>query len=153
MGFLDIVFIVVSFAVLLMVVNVGDTAFDSVMPSMNGTFSNSTYNDMYRQHDYNNTFFDNSFAALFILFCGISIVLTALLVSHPGALAVWVLVNIVTLFLYDVMSTYLVAFMTGSLNTGAMANAYDFWLSGVPRLVCVANIFLAVVLFGKRVTA
>ena len=153
MGFLDVVYVLIFFFVLLIAVNVGDTAFRAVMPSLNGTFSNATYNDMYAQHRYNNTFFDNSFAALFLLFCGISIILTALLVSHPGALAAWLLINLVTLFLYDVLSAFLAAFMLGPLNTGAMANAYDFWLSGVPKLVCVANIFLAVVLFGKRVTA
>jgi hypothetical protein len=158
MSFLDIVFLVVIAFILIIVVNVSDYIHQQVFVPMNDSSKTSTplnqsqYDTIEAQWQQNKNFFDNSFTAIFIVAGIASVLMAAMLAPYPAALAVFLLINLVTLFLYDGLNTYLTAFLTGSLNTGAMSYAVAFWQSGVPKLIIGLNILMAVVLFGKKVT-
>lgn len=154
MSFFDVPYIVAGFAVFLLVVIVCNYVFVQVSPAYstgpNAAPVNIT-NRLNTSWNSNVTFFANSYQALFVLFMLVSIILTALISTHPVVLAVWLLFNLVSLVVYDFMDGFLQTIKADPMNAaGVMNNAIDFYHSGVPKLIPVASFLMAAVMLGKR---
>lgn len=95
--------------------------------------------------------YNQSFGAIFIIACIVSVLLTVLLQSHPVFLVFWLLFNMATLVVWDAaMEATVYTFRDSELDVGAMDTAMDFAESGMPLWIIGANVLMAVVMLGKR---
>ena len=150
MSFIDVLYALIVFFVLILVWNVMDFVWQTTAPAFNSSIDPAIAGNLSSGITKNEQFYDASFAALFIIVLAISAVLTVFLASHPVVLMVWLLFNTVMIFVYDALNDYLTAFLLTDLNTGVMNTAVAFFQSGVPKALIIGNVLMAVVLLGKR---
>lgn len=97
------------------------------------------------------SFWDTSFAAMFIILALGSVVLTIFLSSNPALLVAWIFLNMATLFVWDSLNDVLTIFIAMPLNGGQMNTAIAFFQTGVPMAIPIINLLMGIVIFGKRV--
>jgi hypothetical protein len=152
MAFTDNLYLVIGMALLIVTVLSGDFIIKNVLgnptvqaklPAQMNASANAAWTN-------NQQFADNSFAAIFFIFGAISIGLTIFLQSHPLFMVAWLFFCIILFFTFDILTDALTPFMSSSLNTGAMNNAWAFFHGDMPKGLMVLNVLLGAVLFGKR---
>jgi hypothetical protein len=151
MGMSDIIYLVVGAFVLLVVILAMDFSFNQVFDSIDQELPPARAAAYNASWSNNVSIFDNSFSALFVIFGLISLALAIFLPSHPVFLIIWLLLNMVMLWAYDIMDLFLDQILTSDLNTGNMNNAVTFVDNTMPKAALVLNMFVGLVLFGKRV--
>lgn len=153
MSQLDIVLLVVGFCIFLFVAATAESIWRQMFASAYASSSpsvQSTQQTLNSSVNNNFTFFNASYVGLFIVMALVSIGLTIFVSSHPVFLFAWLLVNLVTLMVYDAILPSVVSFAGSSLNTGAMSNAFTFFQSGIAKVIIVLNVIMAVVLIGGK---
>lgn len=151
MSFQDIPFIVIYMFAFIILVVTTDYAWNTIYPVVSEDLTPAQNATLSGGWDNNVNFFDNAFTGLFILFLLSSVLLTALLATHPVILFVWLLFNMLVLLLYDSLNQYLTAFATSPLNdAGAMSTAITFFSSGVPKVIVIMTVIMAIVMLGKK---
>jgi len=95
-------------------------------------------------------FFFNNFQLLYIIFSIVAVLLTVVLISNPIGLAVWLIINLLGFVLFDSLITFVTSFAGTPIYTTKLDAALDFLQSGVPQLLPLFNMLLAIVLVGKR---
>lgn len=150
MSFVDIPLLIVVGAMLIVTLNIADFVYNEAMPDAS-EIPEPVHTALDRSWTNTKTFYNNSFAAIFIIAGLAAVLLTAYLYSSPVALAVWLLFNMVSLFIYDAVTEYLSSFLASSLNTNAMIDAVAFWNSGVPLLIPGLSLAMAIIMFGRTV--
>ena len=153
MSQLDIVFLVIGFCIFLLMAATAQSiwqqmfasAYQTTNPSMQPTMQtvNNSVNN-------NFTFFNASYVGLFIVIGLVSVALTIFISSHPVFLFVWLLVNLVSLMIYDSILPMVVSFASSSLNTGALSDAFAFFTSGIAKVIIVINVIMAIVMIGGK---
>lgn len=153
MSQLDTVFLIVGFCTFLLMAATAQSiwqqmftsAYQTTAPSMQPTMQtvNNSVNN-------NFTFWNASYVGLFIVMGLVSVALTIFISSHPVFLFAWLLVNLVSLMIYDSILPFVASFATSSLNSGAMANAFTFFQSGLAKAIIVINVIMAIVMIGGK---
>ena len=150
MSFFDGVYILLSFFIFIIIISCAFWMWSVFSPSfMVGTPTdfNTTMSDVMNR---NFTFWDTSFAAMFIIMLLLSVVLSIFVYSHPVFILLWLLFNIICLFMWDYLTTILTAFQATSINIGQMATAIGFFQSSVPKILIAFNVLVAIAMMGKR---
>lgn len=150
MSFVDVLYALIAFFILIVVWNVMDFVWQNTAPAFNSSIDPAIAGNLSAGITKNEQFFDTSFAALFVIVIAVSAVLTVFLASHPVVLMVWLLFNTVLIFVYDSLNDYLTVFLLTDLNTGVMNTAVAFFQSGMPKALIFGNVLMAIVLLGKR---
>lgn len=97
------------------------------------------------------SFWDSGMAAIFLIISIASVILTVFLNSHPVLLAIWVLINLVTLIVWDTFNDTLTIFINSPVNGGHLDNAASFFQSDMPKFIPIINMFIGIFLFSKKV--
>ena len=150
MSFFDTLFTVVILGAFIITLMVSINIWDTLFPIASQNVPTSISNNLNTGWDRNVDFFDSAYPVIFIIIGIISIMLTIYLYNHPVFLVVWLLINLITLVIYDGVLDAINAIAATSLNTSQLNTALDFFRTQVPRLIIVINIIMAVVMLGKR---
>lgn len=149
MAFSDSIYLIITAFVLIIGTLTISYIYDAVMPSISGDLPVGYVAKSDAAMDNNINFINLSFAALFFLFAILSFVFSSMVASNPVFLIAWLLINMITLFMYDTLLTVLDAFMLSDLNTGVMNTAYAFFTGGMAKGIIIINIIISIALYGK----
>lgn len=151
MALSDLVYLMAGAFILIIVVLSMDYAFTQVMSSIEPDLPAERFASLNESWTNNATMMNDSFSALFVVFGLVSLALAIFLPSHPVFLVVWILLNLVMIWVYDTMELFLQAFLDSDLDTGIMDDATSFVDTTLPKAALVLNMLIGTVLFGKRV--
>jgi len=151
MALSDIVILLVFSFVFVVILLSADYSFTKVFDSIDQDLPTARAEKYNASWNNNVSFFNNSFSALWAIFALISLALALLLPSHPVFLIIWLLLNLVMIWLYDTLEVFLQKFLESDLDTGAMDQATNFVDTTLPKAALVLNMLVGIVLFGKRV--
>lgn len=149
MAFSDLLYLVFFMFTLITVVLVGDYIYNAVFPLVSPQIQTNISTSLSDTWTTTTGFYNGSFIAIFLILGIVSLILAAKLASSPVYLLMFLLFNLVILWFYDGLSTYLTLFLASPLNTGSMNTAASFLQNGLPKALIVINIIVAIVLFGK----
>lgn len=150
MSFFDGLYLVVWFFVLLIVSCTAYFVWNQIWPTVKAGVPATTQTKLETSVDNGMAFVDGSYAAMFIILMLCSVAMTVMLAANPIALIAWLLINIVTLVVFDSLNGFVSAFVAGGVYSGTFANAASFFQTGIPKVIPVFNMLLAIFLFGKR---
>lgn len=150
MSFTDTIYLVFIFAIIIICLMTSSYVFSVVFPPIGGlipvnqsTTINNSVNSVY-------SFYDASLPAIFLILAILSALLTVFLRGHPIILAIWLIISVMTLLVYDIGLDLVNAFAATSINNHSMDISIEFYRSGIPKFIPVANLIIALVMLGKR---
>lgn len=142
--------VLVAFAFLFITVSlVGMYIWTSVSPSLSAQDHSNFTTTMNSSINQSVSFWNTGLATVYILLCLASIILTVFLSSNPALLVVWMLMCVVTLFVWDSLNDVLAVIAASTLNGGQMSSAISFFQSDIPKLVPLVNLLIGIFMFGK----
>jgi len=153
MAFSDVMYLVIFAFLFVIVILTSDYLYNAVMGTeyLENNIPAEINESVEDSWDTNVSFANNSFAGIWFILGIVSIGLTIFLASHPIVLIGWILFNIITLFVFDVLTDFLTQFLLSDLNTGVMNVAIAFIENDLAKAVIVLNVLIGAVLFGKQV--
>jgi len=151
MSFTDIVFLIFIVVVIIVALMFSAYAFSIIYPPIGVLIPANQSTVIYNSVTSVYTFYDATIPALFIIMGTLSAILTVLLRGHPVILAVWLVISVMALVVYDVGLDIINAFAATEANTHIMDTSIEFYRSGIPKFIPVANLLIALVMLGKRV--
>ena len=150
MSFTDTIYLVTIFFVIVICLMASSYVYSVVsppiliqLPANQSTTINTGVNSVY-------SFYDSSLPAIFLILTILSALLTVFLQGHPIILTVWLVISVMTLVVYDIGLDILNAFTATSLNIHTMDTSIEFYRSGIPKFIPIANLIIALVMLGKR---
>ena len=150
MSFFDTIYLVAGFAVVIIIALTMSYTMPKVLAPMQDDLPPGVNTTIMDSVNRTTNFLDTSFAALFFIFSAATIGMTIFIQSHPVALAFWLMFNIVTLLVWDVMVDFITIIESTVLNTHSMDTALAFFKGDLPKAIVVVNVLMGAVLFGKR---
>lgn len=150
MAFSDILYLVVGAIGFLITLAVCMAVFTPFMAAVGPNMPGNTSTQVSGVWTGNISFFDSSFAAIFVIMAVMSIGFTLFLNSHPVFLVIWLFANLLTLFVWDVMMDVLTDVITALGVVASFPNSVAFLQNDMAQAIVVINVLLGVVLFGKK---
>lgn len=150
MSFTDTPYLLLAFGIIIIVFMAMNSIVNPILDGLEGHIPTTMNESLHRGWDANISFYDTHFAALFIILLILSAFLTVALPVPPIVLAVWLLVNILSLILWDYFSAILIVVEASALNTGGMNTAFSFFTSEIGKIIPVTNMILALIMLGKH---
>lgn len=150
MSFFDGIYMLAGFAVLIILALTFNHVFDVFMPKIQDDLPVGANETLTRAMDRTTNFLDTSFIALFFIFSAVVIGLTVFLISHPVGLAIFLMMQIVTIMVWDSLDTLLTGIEASAINGGEMDTALAFFHGDMPKAIVIINILLGAVMFGRR---
>lgn len=151
MSFEDTIFLIGGIFAIIAMVMILHYAYTSVMAPISSMMPGNTSAQLNATEIKTVNFIDGSIAAMFFMFSAGIIALTAYLSGNPAALALWLILNIVMVLVWDVLDQTLTSIEGSVLNTGILSQARLFFHNVIPKAAVGVNILLGCALFGKKV--
>jgi hypothetical protein len=150
MSFLDSIYIVASIALIIFITGllayVWVTFIGVVGPHLPANVSSTVNSSVMGPF----TTVNNFIPALFYILSAIAIGATIYLQSNPVWLAIWLVINIAALVVWDGLDDFLTTYAASAANTGLMTTAISFFHNDIPKATVIINVLMGCVLYGKR---